>query len=98
MVSDFGATHPYPFQMLVPPPPPGSHRPHKDIHDTGIILLLANGGIKCPLKNYLVRCLVRTNNKLNNYDRKIKPYTIFHSCIFSLEYFETPPPRLSICF
>ena len=23
MVSDFGATHPYPFQMLVPPPPPG---------------------------------------------------------------------------
>ena len=22
MVSDFGATHPYPFQMLVPPPPP----------------------------------------------------------------------------
>ena len=21
MVSDFGATHPYPFQMLVPPPP-----------------------------------------------------------------------------
>ena len=22
MVSDFGATHPYPFQMIVPPPPP----------------------------------------------------------------------------
>ena len=27
MVSDFGATHPYPFQMLVPPSPPPPRAP-----------------------------------------------------------------------
>ena len=41
MVSDFGAAHPYLFQMLVPPPPPGDDIAHNLDYglQTDVILL-----------------------------------------------------------
>ena len=41
MVSDFGTTHPYPFQMWVPPPPP----PPGGLHQTN-----SDGYRTCPVK------------------------------------------------
>ena len=79
MVSDFGATQPYPFQMLVPPPPPGK----KDIDSKCANVATANLQFSILTANVQTRDFKNNLNKIikglesTNYIKSVKGIFVF---------------------